>query len=390
MKCLNSVLICEIHLLLTSYRREIRLTGLLYFHRISDNRMAGTPLKNLRMFENLCGEDFKGIILTTTMWSDVDEELGVERERELKTDYWKSMIERGSSVRRFLYTRQSAFEILAPIWGEVDKRSALLLQIEMNDLQLQIRETSAGKTLYIELEELVARHHDILERIRRELREPMDDPDQLQLLMEEYQKVSVQLQRATEDMRRMKTSKGRRIRGFVIVNWRRIFRLVMCPTYYALLYFDDVVVCSQFMVKKKRAKREVQALDQVNEGETETWEVESRDSARVWVVNLWEAEEKASEERMEREKEVKKFVTNLQESKRREWEAKGRERVAKEFWETEETKILEEEWKTKARWEANEWDAKLWETKERVAKLWLDKLWEPDDSDQISLTLLWL
>jgi len=82
--------------------------------------MAGTPLKNLRMFENLCGEDFNGIILTTTMWSEVDEELGAERELELKEEYWRSMIERGSSVKRFLYTRQSAFEILMPIFEEVD------------------------------------------------------------------------------------------------------------------------------------------------------------------------------------------------------------------------------------------------------------------------------
>jgi len=230
---------------MTSYKQEIRLTGLLYFHRISDNRMAGTPLKNLRMFEKLCGEDFKGIVLTTTMWSDVDEELGAERERELTNEYWKSMIEQGSSVKRFLYTRESAFEILAPIWGEVDKRSALLLQTEMNDLQLQLKETSAGKTLYIELGELVARHQDILERIRRELKDPVDDPDQFQVLMEDFQTVSVQLQRATEDMRRMKVSKKGRIKGSVIFDWRRIFRLVMCLTlrlYYIVMAWLSVAL----------------------------------------------------------------------------------------------------------------------------------------------------
>ena len=189
--------------------------------------MAGTPLKNLRMFEKLCGEDFNGIVLTTTMWSEVDEELGEGRERELKDEYWKSMIERGSSVKRFLYTRQSALEMLTPILEEVDKRSALLLQTEMNEFHLQLKETSAGRMMYMELGELVARHEDILKRIRGELKDPlMNDPDQIKDLMEEYQKASVQLQRATEDMRRMKISKRRRIKGFVIVDWRRIFRLV--------------------------------------------------------------------------------------------------------------------------------------------------------------------
>src|SRR6266498_842850 len=110
------------------YNRHIRLTGLLYFHRISDNRMAGTPLKNFHLFEKVCGDDFDKIVLTTTMWDDVEEEVGAERELELKTVYWKSMIERGSHVQRFLYTRESASEILAPVFNEVHTRSTLLLQ----------------------------------------------------------------------------------------------------------------------------------------------------------------------------------------------------------------------------------------------------------------------
>ena len=69
------------------------LSGLLYFHRISDNRMAGTPLKNLRMFEELCGKNaFHSVILTTTMWDEVDGETGEERERELKEKYCWSVI----------------------------------------------------------------------------------------------------------------------------------------------------------------------------------------------------------------------------------------------------------------------------------------------------------
>jgi len=192
--------------------------------------MEGTQLKNLRMFEKLCGEDFNGIILTTTMWSEVDEDLGAERESALKDEYWRSMIERGSSVKRFLFTRQSAFDILMPILEEVDRRSALLLQTEMNDLHLQLGETSAGKMLHVELGESIARHQDVLGRIRRALKEsPMVDGDQFQLLMEEYQRVSVQLQRASEEMQRMKTSRRRKIKRFFLVDWRRIFRLVMCP-----------------------------------------------------------------------------------------------------------------------------------------------------------------
>ena len=54
--------------------------SLLYFHRISDNRMAGTLLKNLRMFEELCGKDALKNVILTTMWDEVDEETGLARE----------------------------------------------------------------------------------------------------------------------------------------------------------------------------------------------------------------------------------------------------------------------------------------------------------------------
>ena len=78
--------------------------------------MAGTPLKNLREFEELCGKDaFQNIILTTTMWDLVDEETGEKRERELRTDYWGPMLDRGSTTSRFLRTRESAFAVIEPL-----------------------------------------------------------------------------------------------------------------------------------------------------------------------------------------------------------------------------------------------------------------------------------
>ena len=56
--------------------------------------MAGTLLKNLQMFEELCGKDaLKNVILTTTMWDEVDEETGLAREEQLKNIYWKPMID---------------------------------------------------------------------------------------------------------------------------------------------------------------------------------------------------------------------------------------------------------------------------------------------------------
>ncbi|KAG6330031.1 hypothetical protein ID866_9058 [Astraeus odoratus] len=103
----------------TSYKKNVLLAGLLYFHRISDNRMAGTPLKNLRVFQKLCGDEgMYRIVLTTTMWDEVDEEIGQERLAELQRSYWKGMVAGGSTTFRYWNTPESAREL---IWQIVDK-----------------------------------------------------------------------------------------------------------------------------------------------------------------------------------------------------------------------------------------------------------------------------
>ncbi len=134
--------------------------------------MAGTALKNLHLFESICGEEFNNIVLTTTIWDEVEEHVGYYREWELKTPYWKAMVDRGSSMRRFLRTRQSTFEVLEPIIKGVRRRKALLLQREVEDLGLKLNQTSATQTLLKQLEELVGVREERLNKIRTELRDP--------------------------------------------------------------------------------------------------------------------------------------------------------------------------------------------------------------------------
>ena len=188
--------------------------------------MAGTSLKNFQLFERLCGKDFSKVVLTTTMWNEVDEWEGAKREQELKRDYWRPMIERGSSIQRFYYSRESAFEIILPIFDDVHRRSAraLLLQNEITDRGLLLKETSAGQTLKLGLGELIAQHQDVLGNIRRELADPDGNSDQLRLLMGEYQRVSTQLQLVSEDMRKMDSSKGDWIRRLAVrVDLKKLF-----------------------------------------------------------------------------------------------------------------------------------------------------------------------
>ena len=194
------------------YEKEILLSGLLYFHRISDNRMAGTPLKNLRMFEELCGKNaFHNVILTTTMWDEVDDETGDLREQELKSKYWRSMLERKSTTSRFMQTRESALRLIEPLIDAANTRSSLLLQQEMVDMRTKLPATSAGVRLCSEMELLVKKRQEVLEQIRNAMRHSMEDKTSLPALKDEYQKLKMQLDATVSEMRKLRLPLGKRL-----------------------------------------------------------------------------------------------------------------------------------------------------------------------------------
>lgn len=191
------------------YEREIQLTKVLYFHRISDTHMTGNLLKNFRMFERLCGTYFE-IILVTTMWDDVEVEIGEMREDVLKTCYWKSLITGGASVQRFFGTHKSAFDVLDPIIDKINSNGALLLQKEVNDLRLQLDKTAAAGTLYL-LGELLTRQQEFLKTIRNEFKQPTLDSEQLEALLKKYITISKQLKRSNDDLKKRNIPVGERM-----------------------------------------------------------------------------------------------------------------------------------------------------------------------------------
>ena len=77
--------------LASAYSRETRLAGIIYTHRITEVRMLGSALWNLRMLKQLCGaNNLDSVILATTHWTDredipIPETLGPEKRRKL----WK-------------------------------------------------------------------------------------------------------------------------------------------------------------------------------------------------------------------------------------------------------------------------------------------------------------
>ncbi|KAI5801665.1 hypothetical protein DFH27DRAFT_465989, partial [Peziza echinospora] len=50
-----------------AYMRKIKLSGIIYFHKITETRMEGSALRNLKVFQTRCGDQsLKNVILITT------------------------------------------------------------------------------------------------------------------------------------------------------------------------------------------------------------------------------------------------------------------------------------------------------------------------------------
>ncbi|KAL6302082.1 P-loop containing nucleoside triphosphate hydrolase protein [Sparassis latifolia] len=197
-----------------TYKRHITLAGIIYMHRISDNRIAGTPLKNFSMFTKLCGpRAAQNVIIATTMWGRVPSDLGRRRERELQEKWWKPMLELGSATARFLDTFESAWSVIDSVLVRGSMPSPLLLQEEMVDLRLRLNQTEAGKTLYDTLQKLLAKQKEDLRTIR-ENEKMQDDSGILCVLVVRYNELEENIRKTCDDIREMRISLRTRILMF--------------------------------------------------------------------------------------------------------------------------------------------------------------------------------
>ncbi|CAF9907853.1 MAG: hypothetical protein ALECFALPRED_004022 [Alectoria fallacina] len=157
-----------------TYSVDIKLSGIIYIHRISDPRMTGNALKNLEMFKKMCGEEsLECVVLATTMWDSVAQRLGNAREEELVSEplFWGSMKLLGSMVERLSGDKgtearhNSAMNIVQKIVLK-KKKIVLDIQREMVDDHKPLAETSAGQELDKGLREAKLKHQKELKSIQ--------------------------------------------------------------------------------------------------------------------------------------------------------------------------------------------------------------------------------
>jgi hypothetical protein len=166
-----------------SYNNEVKLSGILYLHRITDPRMTGSAKKNLFMFKKLCGPDaLKHVVLVTTMWELVNERTGKERQLELETteEFWGYMLRKGSRIEQHMNTPDSARRIVQLFMAKKSRPSSpvlLAIQDEMVNNNKDLDETEAGKGLEGVLAKERERFRRELEQARQEMKEAIDMRD---------------------------------------------------------------------------------------------------------------------------------------------------------------------------------------------------------------------
>lgn len=157
------------------FNNDKKLSGIIYLHRITDARMGGVLVRNLRTFQKLCGNDaLTNVLIVTTRWDDVQERDRAtmeKREKELTETpgkFFEPLIAAGGRFHRHDNTTGSAQRIVEEVLK--NRPIPLQIQLEMRDGKT-VEETTAGSEVAAEMRNLSDRHGVETANLRRELEE---------------------------------------------------------------------------------------------------------------------------------------------------------------------------------------------------------------------------
>jgi hypothetical protein len=190
--------------LMSQYQLGIPLKGIIYLHRITDPKMQGSALRNFQMFQKICGDDaLKNVVLLTTMWDKLRIEMeGLDRDQELREDFWSLMEERGSYIARFDGSWQMAESLIARL---VAKDSIVLnIQRELQNEGKRLDETSAGRLLAPDVDAEIdssKQYVDYLDACLKASKKDRKEQEKLERQKQQYQRQQRHGERQREKLR---------------------------------------------------------------------------------------------------------------------------------------------------------------------------------------------
>ncbi|KZP32060.1 hypothetical protein FIBSPDRAFT_813098 [Athelia psychrophila] len=194
------------------YKENVSISAILYLHRISGNRMAGSPLKNLQLFSSMCGQNaMNRVVLGTTMWSETKPATGERRETELKRTFWADMLAQGCKAHRFGDSYQSAWQIIGTLPTEQEN---IIISREIVDDKKNLNETAAGVKLTKELNRLIADQKAAARRMEEQAN-GQSDPVLVAELQLRHDEMEKKIGGVTAQLHQLKIPFARRFMNFI-------------------------------------------------------------------------------------------------------------------------------------------------------------------------------
>ncbi|KAL2809243.1 hypothetical protein BJX63DRAFT_435377 [Aspergillus granulosus] len=185
-----------------SYSQNIRIHGVIFLHRITENRVTGSARRNIELMKALCGPDyFPHVALATTHWSTTRESASKLRDRErlLQTQdaFFRPLLSGGATMFRHDDEAASACRIVRHLINLKDEHGGrvippLALQRELVDESKKLDETAAGRV--------------VMEAAARKFAEAKEEIDALKLAIKQADKEHA------ETLRQMKEENERMVR----------------------------------------------------------------------------------------------------------------------------------------------------------------------------------
>ncbi|KAF5671394.1 hypothetical protein FDENT_10933 [Fusarium denticulatum] len=195
-----------------SYKRGTLLTGVVYLHKITDNRLNGSSIRSINMLKKLCGDDaYKHVVLTTSMWGGGEnDEAKVRRETELQADdgFWGTMQSGGNKVMRWKNNKLSASAIVEHLLEcrQIRGLPTLQIQKELVEENRDLEDTSAGQEVLKELLEARKKMSQDVQDLKKEHHNALrlKDYELAEKLRKEKQEMQSKLQKTEEAQRAMR------------------------------------------------------------------------------------------------------------------------------------------------------------------------------------------
>jgi hypothetical protein len=171
--------------------------------------MQGSAKRNLFMFKKLCGNDaLQNIVLGTTMWEQVSEDMGSQRELELvqTPEFWGYMHEKGSQIVRHMNDRKSALKIIELF---MPKQAVVLeLQDEMVKHEKGLHETAAGQEVEAALVIERAKFEREIAQTKKDMEFALElkDKEVTDMLQQNFEEMSLKMSALNQQSEHLKVS----------------------------------------------------------------------------------------------------------------------------------------------------------------------------------------